>query len=200
MSTRTLITSLCWGVVVLTWIAAAVYGARKEAPGRRQPGRTRELWRVAAFVVVLLVLRIAHRDLQRIAVRSVWVELLGLAILVAATAFTLWARAALGRMWSISPNVLQEQHELRTEGPYGVTRHPIYTGLLGMLLGTALVNGLGAWLLLLVLGAALYATRVPVEERLMSATFPAGYASYRRRVPQIVPGLRLLGKSRRDRP
>jgi protein-S-isoprenylcysteine O-methyltransferase Ste14 len=34
---------------------------------------------------------------------------------------------------------------LRTEGPYAVTRHPIYTGILGMLVGTALLSGLGYW-------------------------------------------------------
>ena len=35
---------------------------------------------------------------------------------------------------------------LRTDGPYAITRHPIYTGLLGMLLGTALLGGLGQWM------------------------------------------------------
>src|SRR5262249_30002711 len=98
----------------------------------------------------------------------------------------------LGRMWSASPNVLQSGHELRTDGPYAVTRHPIYTGLAGMLLGTVLLNGLGASLGLLAVGAVVLATRIPVEERLMSRTFPEEYARYRERVPRLVPGLRLL--------
>jgi protein-S-isoprenylcysteine O-methyltransferase Ste14 len=93
-------------------------------------------------------------------------------------------------MWSASPNVLQADHELRTDGPYAITRHPIYTGLLGMLLGTVLLNGLGASLALLIVGAVVLATRIPIEERLMGKRFPDQYPAYRERVPRLVPGLR----------
>jgi protein-S-isoprenylcysteine O-methyltransferase Ste14 len=41
------------------------------------------------------------------------------------------------------------------------------------------------------------ATRIPIEERLMSKTFPDEYARYRKRVPRIVPGLQLLHRSHR---
>jgi protein-S-isoprenylcysteine O-methyltransferase Ste14 len=91
--------------------------------------------------------------------------------------------------------MLQADHELRTDGPYAITRHPIYTGLLGMLLGTALLNGLGISLGFLVVGAVFVATRIPVEERLMNNTFPAEYARYRERVPLLVPGLHRLRRS-----
>jgi protein-S-isoprenylcysteine O-methyltransferase Ste14 len=37
--------------------------------------------------------------------------------------------------------VVKDDHVLRTDGPYGITRHPIYTGLLSMLAGTALIEG-----------------------------------------------------------
>ena len=47
-------------------------------------------------------------------------------------------------MWSGAPAVKQE-HQLRTNGPYSITRHPIYTGMLGMLLGCLLVTGGGRW-------------------------------------------------------
>ena len=98
-------------------------------------------------------------------------------------------------MWSASPNVLRPNHELRTDGPYAVTRHPIYSGLLGMLLGTVLLNGLGVSLALLAVGAAFLAIRIPIEERLMSTTFPEEYARYRERVPRFLPGLQLLRRS-----
>jgi protein-S-isoprenylcysteine O-methyltransferase Ste14 len=54
--------------------------------------------------------------------------------------FTLWARFSLGTMWSVAPKV-KGDHQLRTHGPYAVTRHPIYTGLLGMMLGATLLAG-----------------------------------------------------------
>ena len=98
-------------------------------------------------------------------------------------------------MWSASPNVLQPDHELRTDGPYAVTRHPIYTGLLGMLIGTVLLNGLGLTLALLVVGAVFLAIRIPIEERLMSETFPDEYSRYRDHVPRLVPGLHVLRRS-----
>ncbi len=99
-------------------------------------------------------------------------EIPGLILLVVATAFTIWARLALGSMWSMSPGVLQQRHELRTDGPYAVTRHPIYTGLLGMLVGTALLNGFGVSVVALLVGVVVFGSRVPVEEKLMSETFP----------------------------
>jgi protein-S-isoprenylcysteine O-methyltransferase Ste14 len=95
-------------------------------------------------------------------------------------------------MWSASPDVLQAGHELQIGGPYAITRHPIYTGVFGMLLGTVLLNGVGASLVLLVVGAVSVATRIRAEERLMSETFPGDYARYRERVPRLVPGLQLL--------
>ena len=98
-------------------------------------------------------------------------------------------------MWSASPNVLQADHRLRTDGPYAVTRHPIYTGLFGMVLGTVLLNGLGDSLAFLAVAAVFFATRIPIEERLMSKTFPEQYAHYRGRVPRFVPGLRRLHRS-----
>jgi hypothetical protein len=62
------------------------------------------------------------------------------AILVCSTAFAVWVRLALGAMWSPIA-AAREGQKLRTTGPYAVTRHPIHTGLIGMLLGTTLLNG-----------------------------------------------------------
>jgi protein-S-isoprenylcysteine O-methyltransferase Ste14 len=92
-------------------------------------------------------------------------------------------------MWSSAPKV-KSGHELRTDGPYAITRHPIYTGMLGMLLGTSLAAGLGASTILFPVGLAMFLIKIRSEERLMTATFPQEYPRYRRQVPQLVPGLR----------
>jgi len=182
-----LATLVCWGVVILTWIVGAAYGSRSR--GRRQGFGSGALWRIGAVLALVLVFRLGRHDLHRVTDHSLWIELPGLVLLVVSTTFTIWARVRLGRMWSASPDVLQAHHELRTDGPYAVTRHPIYTGLFGMLVGSVLLNGLGVTLGLLVVGGAVVATRIPIEERLMSKTFPDEYARYRERVPQFVPGL-----------
>ncbi|WP_229854323.1 methyltransferase family protein [Streptomyces filipinensis] len=51
----------------------------------------------------------------------------GVLLSVASTTLLLWARRVLGTMWAGVPTV-REHHELRTEGPYRLVRHPIYTG------------------------------------------------------------------------
>lgn len=183
-------TWICWGVVIVTWIVGAAYGARR-SPGQRQSSGSGALWRLGSIVAAVLIYRLAFHDLHRVTDHSWWIELPGLVLLVASTGFTLWARFSLGRMWSAAPNMLRADHQLHTDGPYAITRHPIYTGLLGMLLGTVLLNGLGASLALLFVGAAVLVTRIPVEERLMNKTFPDEYARYRERVPRLIPRLHL---------
>ena len=52
----------------------------------------------------------------------------------------IWARIHLGRNWGM-PTSQKADPELVTTGPYRFVRHPIYTGLLVALLGTALAVG-----------------------------------------------------------
>lgn len=139
---------------------------------------------VAVLVVFIHVVSVA--EWSHLQVDSVWVTHLGLAVLLLSTVFTLWARAALGTMWSIE-TVLRENHQLRTDGPYGITRNPIYTGLLGMLLGTVLLAGVGSWILILPFAVVIFEVKIHNEEPLMSPTFPSDYARYRQHVPQLVP-------------
>jgi protein-S-isoprenylcysteine O-methyltransferase Ste14 len=188
-------TLVCWGVVIIAWIVGAAYGARSR--GHRQGGASGPLWRIGAVIAAVLAFHLGRHELHRVTDHSPWIEIPGLVLLLVSTGFTIWARVSLGRMWSASPDVLQTHHELRTDGPYAVTRHPIYTGLFGMLVGTVLLNGLGAALALLVVGGVVMATRIRIEERLMSKTFPAEYAHYRKRVPGFVPGMQLVRRSHR---
>ena len=188
---------VCVGAVVAVWVAGALYNAlhtphnASHAPRERtriQPGST-ALIVVAVVCAGLAVVSRSHFD--GLAVGTSWVRVLGLAVLVASTVFTLWARFSLGTMWSATPQV-KDDHQLRTHGPYAVTRHPIYTGLLGMLLGATLLSGLGQWIVLFPVGLILFEVKIRMEERLMVATFPEEYLRYRRRVPQLVPGLYVL--------
>ena len=117
--------------------------------------------------------------------------MVGAGVLVGSTLFAIWARLALGRSWSIGPRAATDRG-LRMDGPYAITRHPIYTGLLGMLLGSALLGGLGQWIVLVAAGLVVAALKIRSEERLLLATFPDAYAAYRERVPALVPGWRCV--------
>jgi protein-S-isoprenylcysteine O-methyltransferase Ste14 len=83
-----------------------------------------------------------------LAVHVTELQVIGVILLIAATLFTLWSRLVLGTMWS-SAAAVKSDHQLRTGGPYRVTRHPIYTGILGMLAGTTLMF-VSAWPVLLI--------------------------------------------------
>ena len=193
--------AVCVGAVVVVWVAGALYNAFRSphsaspAPRERtgsQPGMTAGDRGLIGVVVVCLGLAIVGRShFDGLAVGAVWVRVLGLAVLVASTVFTLWARFSLGTMWSVAPKV-KDDHQLRTHGPYAVTRHPIYTGVLGMLLGATLLSGIGQWIVLVPVALILLEVKIRMEEHLMVATFPEEYPRYRRQVPQLIPGLYAL--------
>lgn len=184
--------AVCWCAFVVAWAAAANYNE-----GRGPAERTRSWFGTAVVPGVIIVtaisLAVPKADWRSLTFYIPSARILGLVILLAATAFTIWARLVLGVMWSAAPTV-KERHELRTSGPYGVTRHPIYTGLLGMLLGSILVAGGGRLIVAFPVSLVLLQIKIRVEERLMLAEFPDGYPRYRQQVPQLVPGLHLINE------
>ena len=180
----------CWGIVVLVWILGAAYNARR-APRERIRDRSGAPAYLVAIAVCAVVVAAGYDFLHNLTLDAEWARILGSAVLAASTVFTLWARFALGTMWSVAPEVGGDRH-LRTSGPYGVTRHPIYSGLVGMLLGTMLLAGVHEFIVLVPAALALFEVKICQEERLMLEAFPNEYPDYRRQVPQIVPGLRLL--------
>ncbi len=114
------------------------------------------------------------------------IRLLGLLLVIAGVAFACWARAILGGNWS-SEVQLKQGHELIERGPYRYVRHPIYTGLLLALLGSALQ--LGEWRALL--GFAImfvsFWRKLRLEETWLGEHFGPSYADYMRRVKALVP-------------
>lgn len=175
----------------MVWLAGAIDNWRR-APAARERSAAVSPWLIGTAAVLVLTRLVPARIWQPITVDARWLVVagpIGAALLVVATAFTLWARAALGTMWT-SAAVVKDDHVLRTDGPYAITRHPIYTGLLGMLAGTALIDGLGRWVAFLVLGVLLAGLKIRAEERLLARTLGAAHDRYRRRVPLLIPRLR----------
>lgn len=187
--------AVCWCAFLAVWAVAANY-----YEGRAPAERTRSWFGSAAppgvIIVTVISLAVPKADWRSLTFYVPSVRVLGLAMLLAATALVVWARLALGVMWSAAPAV-KESHELRTSGPYRLTRHPIYTGLLGMLLGTLLVAGGGRLIPAFPVFLVLVEIKVSIEERLMLDEFPEDYPRYRHQVPRLLPGLRLVSNHRR---
>jgi protein-S-isoprenylcysteine O-methyltransferase Ste14 len=112
----------------------------------------------------------------------------GLAVQVAGLAFAIWARHTLGTNWAARVTTGSSQ-ELIAHGPYGKVRHPIYSGLLLAVLGTAILVGqvrAFAGLLLVIIGVAMKIRR---EEAALRRHFGEAYDLYAARVPALLPGL-----------
>lgn len=111
---------------------------------------------------------------------------IGLVMLATGLALAVWARRHLGRNWSGIVTVKQD-HELIRSGPYGLARHPIYTGLLLAILGTAVAIGEWRGLIAFALITAAFVLKFKTEERFMSETFGEQYARYRAEVRSLIP-------------
>jgi protein-S-isoprenylcysteine O-methyltransferase Ste14 len=125
----------------------------------------------------------------RIIPREPWIEAAGITLTVVGMAFAIWARAYLGGNWSSNVTV-KVGHQLVRTGPYRWVRHPIYSGLILAMIGTALnrrqVRGIVAVALLWV-G---FTIKSRIEERFMTATFGPEYDEYRLSAGAIVPRLK----------
>lgn len=109
----------------------------------------------------------------------------GVWLCVAGIGFAVWARVYLGRNWGM-PMSLRQGHELVTSGPYAYVRHPIYTGLMLAMIGSAVTEGL-LWLLLFAFYFAYFLVGARTEEKMMVAQFPDAYPAYRRRTKMLIP-------------
>jgi protein-S-isoprenylcysteine O-methyltransferase Ste14 len=117
---------------------------------------------------------------------SVAIAYVGLALTVIGISFSVWARLFLGSNWS-GRVTIKEQHELIQSGPYSIVRHPIYSGFLLAILGTALVQGHLRSLLALPFAALGWGFKLRLEESFMSQQFGNTYLDYKRRVKALVP-------------
>jgi protein-S-isoprenylcysteine O-methyltransferase Ste14 len=179
---------VCWGAIIVVWIAAAIRDG--VAPGAvRIRGSAEPGMALLAVATIAALLTVGPAILAPFTMEAPWARLIGAGVLIVSTLFAIWARLALGRSWSVDPRASTDRG-LRTDGPYAITRHPIYTGLLGMLLGTALLGGSGRWIVLVAAGLVVAVLKIRSEERLLDATFPDAYAAYRERVPGLLPGWR----------
>lgn len=97
-----------------------------------------------------------------------------------------WARRHLGRNWSAEVRIAVDHQLIRT-GPYRFLRHPIYTAMLGMFLGTAIASGQYHALLALALLFLAYLRKTRLEEKILRQTFGAQYDAYRRDTWALVP-------------
>lgn len=177
-----------WLVFIVYW-AVMAFGAKRNLASRSW--RKEIGVRLLILFIVLLALRFpGSRRALRVLAGYRPDELLGLIGTVVCglgVAFAIWARTVLGRNWGM-PMSHKQDPELVTGGPYAWVRHPIYTGMLFALLGSAIGQNL-VWLLPLLPAIPFVLYYARQEEKLMLQQFPQQYGAYMKRSKMLLPFL-----------
>lgn len=108
-------------------------------------------------------------------------------LVLAGISFTWWGRIHLGQFWS-NHITHKEGHTVVDTGPYGMVRHPIYTGLIAGMLVTGIAVGTVTAMLGAVLISLGMAIKARMEEGFLTVELgEEAYGSYCRRVPMLIP-------------
>jgi protein-S-isoprenylcysteine O-methyltransferase Ste14 len=169
--------AIAWIIFWVYWFVSALGAKQGRRSGRRIP-----LQGLSALSVILL-LRVFRGG--SLAVHGPLLGAIGAVVFASGIALAIWARVHLGRNWGM-PMTQKAEPELVTSGPYRFVRHPIYSGLLAAILGTALVTNLIGLIIVAILGAYFYYS-ASVEEKNLTATFPATYPEYRNSTKMLIP-------------
>ncbi len=177
---------LLWIVFIVFWIAMA-RGGKAVAERESVYSRLSHYGPLAVGVYLLAAPRVPIFPLDaRFAPLALWPVQLGAALTFAGIAFAIWARVWIAGNWS-SDVTLKRDHELIVDGPYAWVRHPIYTGILVALAGTALAVGEWRGVLAVALAAGAFWRKLRIEEAVMRRQFGETYARYAARVPALIP-------------
>jgi protein-S-isoprenylcysteine O-methyltransferase Ste14 len=178
----------CWMIFFVVWIVAAA--ATKRAVYRES--RAQRLSYSLLLVAGLYLMFKAYRFDSWLGLPALpaspaiaWVAV---GLCVAGLAFSIWARLTLGRNWS-GTVTLKEGHELIVRGPYRFVRHPIYTGLLVMIVATTVAFGHFLGFVGVFLAFVSFWIKLGYEEKVLLKQFPDEYAAYQKRVKRIIPFL-----------
>jgi protein-S-isoprenylcysteine O-methyltransferase Ste14 len=175
-----------WIGFAASWVAAAFWSS---APEKRL-GMGSEIWYRAVLIIGgILFLVPAHGyegelRLWHVNLDEAWICV---GLIAFGFLFSWWARIYLGSLWS-GTITTKADHRVVDRGPYGIVRHPIYTGILLAVFATAAAKGTALGLV-----AAVFITlglwmKARLEERWLRDQLGAdAYDDYRRRVPMLLP-------------
>jgi protein-S-isoprenylcysteine O-methyltransferase Ste14 len=185
--TCSLIVGICWFVFIVYWLISAI-SAKKSVRGRFGYWG---IWIRILLLPALVIVVIRHEaTLHGLATQAAFVAdpavlILGTVLAILGITFAVWARVYLGRNWGM-PQTLRENPELVTTGPYKYVRHPIYTGVLLAMIGSALTINVW-WALVFVAGAGYFIFSATREEKDMTKLFPDTYPAYKKRSKMLIP-------------
>jgi protein-S-isoprenylcysteine O-methyltransferase Ste14 len=168
-----------WLAFWIYWLAAASGVKPASARWGRFVGA-----RVVLIAAVVFLAR-DHTFRMQPGRSETWLAVFGLVVFLAGIALAVWARVHLASNWG-TPMSEKVNPELVTSGPYSRIRHPIYSGLILAMIGSAVALS-WYWLILAGLLAAWFIYSAITEERYMTRLFPDAYPAYKRSTKMMVP-------------
>jgi protein-S-isoprenylcysteine O-methyltransferase Ste14 len=180
--------SICWWLLMLVWLVMAF--SMKRAKKRETPGERAQHLIPVLLGFWLLFGRKPHWGWLNLQVLpqepSLW--MVGLMLTAVGVGIGIWARLSLGTNWS-GMVTLKSGHELIRHGLYRWIRHPIYTGILGGMVGTAIIIGDLRGFLGVVIVLASFYCKARREERFLKQEFGAGFEEHARQTGMFLPRL-----------
>ncbi len=180
------IISGCWTCFCAVWLLAAAFNKRSVYRESRAQRLRYGLLLIVAFLLLTRSRGLPYPFNVRIIPATPTLQWIAAILCMAGLAFCLWARATLGRNWS-GTITLKKEHELIERGPYRLVRHPIYTGMMAMIVATAITYGYPGGIAAVLFAFLSFWIKLGAEEKLMLQQFPDQYRSYQRRVKRIIP-------------
>jgi protein-S-isoprenylcysteine O-methyltransferase Ste14 len=176
---------IAWLILMLYWLFASM---KTKMTIRKETSSSR----IIHVLMLMLAFALIYND--RLAIGFLRVEFipksstaswLGLFINVTGIAFAILARSWLGTNWSAVVTI-KKNHQLIQNGPYALTRHPIYTGFLFGLIGSAIILGEWRGIIGLILFVIAIQRKMAVEEKFMDSVFKE-YKKYKSGTKKLIP-------------
>ena len=178
------------GILWLSWLVYWLAAAQRTAPNKRmetllEGASYRIPLAIGVFLTVFWWMPLFLR------IPALWTQSplaagTGLAFTVAGLCFAVWARMHLGKYWS-GRITLKENHRVIQTGPYAWVRHPIYSGLILALFGTAITLGTISASAGFAFMLISFVRKLKIEETWLRSQFGAEYEAYQNRVKALIP-------------
>lgn len=123
---------------------------------------------------------------EKILEHTNFVGIIGLSIAVLRGIIACRSRYILGKNWSLSVQK-KENHELIQNEIYKIVRHPIYTGLLLLFIGNAIIVGDYRGIIAVLIVFISFWYKLLKEEKLLIENFGNQYIEYKKKTKALIP-------------
>ena len=185
---------LAWVVFLLYWGISAII--TKPTKGNRN-------WAAVILMVIAAVglyLLLRHVSIPKNINNPLWQRKLPLSIVAVALVLMglfilIWARSSLGTNWNANFET-KEWQVLVQKGPYAKVRHPMYSGLVTMVLGSAIAYGRMLGVVILAVFIAGFCIKALQEESILIKRYGSAYEEYKSKTKAFIPYIQAVEKPR----